>query len=73
MRLRPFRLSVIGLALLIAPRPTHAVCRTDNSDMSVFNMDVRLPLTLSNLPAVLAITADSASVWATPDVTPLPR
>lgn len=24
MRLRPFRLSVIGLALLIAPRPTHA-------------------------------------------------
>ncbi|BFU47482.1 hypothetical protein KRMM14A1004_57190 [Krasilnikovia sp. MM14-A1004] len=36
-------------------------------------MDCNPLLTVSNFAAVVAITADSACVWATPDVTPLPR
>jgi hypothetical protein len=41
--------------------------------MRLFNMDVSELFTVSNFAAVLAITADSACVWATPDVTPLSR
>jgi len=36
-------------------------------------MDVRELFTVSKFAAVFAITADSAFVWATPDVTPLSR
>ena len=36
-------------------------------------MDVTELFTVSNFAAVLAITADCACVWATPDVTPLSR
>jgi hypothetical protein len=36
-------------------------------------MDVSELFTVSNFAAVLTITADSACVWDTPDVTPLSR
>jgi hypothetical protein len=38
--------------------------------MSLFSMDVSELFTVSKFAAVLAITADCACVWATPDVTP---
>jgi len=56
----------------MAPRPFQALLSVESSDISVFNMDCKEPLAWSNFAAVLAITADSACVWATPDVTPLP-
>src|SRR4051794_21766388 len=57
----------------VAPRPFHVVLSTDSSDMSVLSIVCSESLTCSNFAAVLAITADSACVWATPDVTPLSR
>jgi hypothetical protein len=53
--------------------PFQAALRIDKSDMSLFNMDVSEPFTVSKSAAVFAITGDSAFVWDTPDVTPLSR
>jgi hypothetical protein len=44
--------------------PFQAELNADNSDIRLFNMDVSELLTVSNFPAVLAITADSACVSA---------
>jgi hypothetical protein len=56
-----------------AAMPFQAELSIDSSDMRLFNMDVTELFTVSNFAAVLAITADCACVWATPDVTPLSR
>jgi hypothetical protein len=53
--------------------PFQAELSIDSSDMSLFNMDVSELFTVSKLAAAFAIAADSAFVWATPDVTPLSR